>query len=213
VTSQEERSLGVAVLDIGGGTTDISVFVDGEVCYTAVLPVGGRHITHDIAVGLQTSRDEAERVKLAFGCASADLVQPGECVQVAALGSGEPRQMPRHLLAEVIEPRVEEIFELAKKEIEQSGYYGLLPMGVAITGGAALMPGMVGMASRVLEMTARVEPPRGVGGMVDSVGSPIHATAVGLVLHAAAQRANSREDGRTPTLLSNVFGGLRKLLR
>jgi cell division protein FtsA len=213
VTSQEERDLGVGVIDIGGGTTDVSVFVDGEVYYTAVVPVGGSHISHDVAVGLQTSQDEAEKAKLEYGCARTDMVQQGEMFQIAALGSAEPKVLPRHVLAQLIEPRVEEILELAKKEIDRSGYLGLLPMGIAITGGTALLPGIVESATKILETPSRVELPRGVGGMIDSVNSPIYSTSVGLVKYAARHRAAAREDVKSPSLISNVVTGLRKLFK
>lgn len=213
VTSQEERDLGVAVIDIGGGTTDIAIFVDGEVFYTSVIPVGGGHISHDIAVGLQTSQEEAEKAKRAAGCARTDMVGADEMFEIAALGAAEPRQLPRKILCELIEPRVEEIFELVRKEIDQSGYFGLLPMGIAITGGAALLPGMVETATRVLETPSRLEVPRGIGGMVDSVDSPIHATSVGLVKYAANQRVTAKDDGRTPSLFANVVSSFRKLFK
>ena len=213
VTSQEERELGVAVIDVGGGTTDIAVFVEGEVYYTAVLPVGGSHITHDIAVGLQTSQEEAERAKREAGCAKTDMVEHGETFSIAALGSSEPKQVPRHILAQLIEPRVEEIFEMARREIDRSGHLGLLPMGVALTGGTALLPGVAEVATRILDTPTRVEIPRGVGGMVDSVANPIYATSVGLVLYAARHRANAREDGKAPSLLASVVTGIRKLFR
>jgi cell division protein FtsA len=213
VTSQEERDLGVAVVDIGGGTTDIAVFVDGQVYYTAVVPVGGTHISHDIAVGLQTSQEDAEKVKKTVGCARVEMVDQGEMFEVAALGSSEPKQLPRRILAELIEPRVEEIFELVRKEIDRSGYFGLLPMGVAITGGSSLLPGLIETAARILETPSRLEAPRGVGGMVDSVSNPIHSTSVGLVLYAASQRVSVRDDGKSPSLFANVVTGLRKLFR
>ena len=211
VTSPEERELGVAVIDVGGGTTDIAVFVDGEVYYTCVLPVGGSHITHDIAVGLQTSQEEAEKVKREAGCGKASMVDPADTFEVVALGSNEQKQIPRHILAELIEPRVEEIFELAKREIARSGYLGLLPMGVAITGGTALLPGVVDVATRTLEMPTRIESPRGIGGMVDSVGTPMHSTAVGLLMYAARQRQNIHDDGGSSGLFTNVVKGFGKL--
>ena len=213
VTSQEERELGVAVIDIGGGTSDIAIFVDGEVYYTAVLPVGGGHITHDIAVGLQTSQEEAEKVKREAGCARVDMVEKGEMFQVAALGSSEPKSLPRHILAQLIEPRVEEILEMSKKEIDQSGYLGLLPMGIVLTGGSALLPGIVDSATRIIETPSRLEVPRGVGGMVDSVTSPMFATSVGLVKYAARHRMAVRDDGKSPSLLANVFTGIKKLFK
>lgn len=213
VTNQEERDLGVAVIDIGGGTTDVAVFVEGEVFYTAVLPIGGSHITQDIAVGLQTSQDEAEKAKKEAGCARMDMVQPGETVLIAALGASEPKSMPRHIMAQLIEPRVEEIFEMARREIDRSGYLGLLPMGIAITGGTALLPGIVETATRVLETPSRTEAPRGVGGMVDSVGSPIHATSVGLVKYAARHKVNVRENGNSPSLLASVVTSVKRLFK
>lgn len=213
VTSQEERELGVAVVDIGGGTTDIAIFVEGEVFYTAVLPVGGSHITHDVAVGLQASQEEAERAKRDAGCARVDLVEPEETFEIAALGMNEPKQLPRRILAELIECRVEEILELVRKEFERSGYLGMLPMGVAITGGTALLPGLIQSATQMLEMTCRLEIPRGVGGMLDSVDNPVHSTSVGLVLYAAKQRQSGHENGKVPGLLASVVLGLRKLFR
>lgn len=213
VTSQEERDLGVAIVDVGGGTTDISIFVEGEIYYTAVVPVGGNHITHDVAVGLQTSQDDAERAKREAGCARTDMVELGQTFEVAVLGSNEPKQVPRHILAQLIEPRVEEIFELVKGEIMQSSYLGLLPMGVALTGGGVLLPGMVETATRILETPSRIEMPRGVGGMVDSVASPIYSTSVGLLQYAARHRVGSREDGKSPTLFTSVVSRMQKLFK
>ncbi|HOK53847.1 MAG TPA: cell division FtsA domain-containing protein, partial [Armatimonadota bacterium] len=171
------------------------------------------HITHDIAVGLQTSQEEAEKVKREAGCARVDMVEKGEMFQVAALGSSEPKSLPRHILAQLIEPRVEEILEMSKKEIDQSGYLGLLPMGIVLTGGSALLPGIVDSATRIIETPSRLEVPRGVGGMVDSVTSPMFATSVGLVKYAARHRMAVRDDGKSPSLLANVFTGIKKLFK
>ncbi len=213
VTNQEERDLGVGVVDIGGGTTDIAIFVDGEIFYTAVLPVGGSHITHDLAVGLQTSQEEAEKAKREAGCARVDMVDPNQTVHVAALGAAESKPVPKHILAALIEPRVEEIFEMIRREIDRSGYLGLLPMGIALTGGSSLMPGMVDTATRILETPSRLEMPRGVGGMVDSVANPIYATSVGLVLYAARHRVVTQTDGRNGSLLNNVVNGVTAWFR
>jgi len=213
VTNQEERDLGVAVVDIGGGTTDISIFVEGEVYYTAVLPVGGGHITHDIAVGLQASQDEAERVKKEFGRARVDMVESGASFEVAALGSTELRILPQHILAQLIEPRIEEMFELTKREIERSSYLGMLPMGIVLTGGTSQLPGIVEVATKILETPSRAELPRGVGGMVDSVNSPIYATSVGLVKFAARHKMSSKDNGKPPSLLASMVTGIKKLFR
>jgi cell division protein FtsA len=212
VTNQEERDLGVGVVDMGGGTTDIALFVDGEVFYTAVLPVGGSHITHDIAVGLQTSPDEAERVKREAGCARAEMVEPNETFAVAALGATEAKQLPRHILAHLIEPRVEEILEMVKKELDRSGYLGLLPMGIALTGGSSLLPGMVDSATRVLETPSRLEIPRGLGGMIDSLSNPIYSTSAGLVLYAARHRVETQTNGHSGNLLASVMKGFTQWL-
>lgn len=213
VTSPEERDLGVAVVDIGGGTTDIAIFVEGEVYYTAVLPVGGGHITHDIAVGLQASQNEAERVKKEFGRARVDMLEAGAVFEVAALGSAELRSLPQHILAQLIEPRVEEMFELTKREIERSGYLGMLPMGVVLTGGTSQLPGIVEVATKTLETPSRVELPRGVGGMVDSVNSPIYSTAVGLVKFAARHKVSPKDNGKSPSLLASMVMVIRRLFR
>lgn len=213
VTNQEERDLGVAVVDIGGGTTDISIFVEGKVYYTAVLPVGGGHITHDIAVGLQASQDEAERVKKEFGRARVDMVESGASFEVAALGSTELRILPQHILAQLIEPRIEEMFELTKREIERSSYLGMLPMGIVLTGGTSQLPGIVEVATKILETPSRAELPRGVGGMVDSVNSPIYATSVGLVKFAARHKMSSKDNGKPPSLLASMVTGIKKLFR
>lgn len=205
VTNQEERGLGIGVVDIGGGTTDVAVFVDGEVLYTAALPVGGSHITHDLAVGLQTSQDEAEKAKRECGCARVEMVREDEMCSVAALGSNEARQVPRHIVAQLIEPRVEEILEMVRREIDRSGYLGLLPMGIALTGGGSLLPGIVDSATRILDTPSRLELPRGIGGMVDSVADPIYSTSVGLVLYAARHRVEGQPDGRGGNILASVL--------
>jgi len=210
-TSQEERNLGVGVVDIGGGTTDIAIFTEGEVSYTAVLPIGGSHITHDIAVGLQTSQEEAERAKRDYGCASTSMAGSDEQIRIAALGSSEPKELPRRILAEMIEPRVEEILEMVRREIVRSEKQALLPMGIVLTGGGALLPGMVESATRILDAPCRIESPRGIGGMVESVNSPIHSTAVGLIKFIAAERSIDKNEIGGPSLLGRLLHRMRGL--
>ena len=181
VLSEDERQLGVMMVDIGGGTTDVAIFCDGAIVHSYVLPVGGDHITHDIAWGLRAPIDVAERIKRDHGCAQANLVQQNAGIEVPRVGGDRVEQTTRAMLAEIIEPRVHEMFELLGKDLRRGGFSEVMPAGVVLSGGAALMPGMVEAAERVLGMPARRGGPRDVGGLSDVVTSPIYATAVGLV--------------------------------
>lgn len=182
VSSREERELGVAVLDIGGGTTDIALFSKGSVRYTACLPVGGNHITSDISIGLRVPGQEAERVKRKFGCAMVSMVERGESLEVSGVGDRAPRVVSRQLLAEIIEARAQEILEMARDEIVDSGYQDMLTGGVVLTGGASVLKGFPDLAEVVFCVPARLGVPAGIGGLVDSIMSPIYSTGVGLVL-------------------------------
>ena len=183
VLTPEERELGVAVLDIGGGTTDLAIFAQGGIRHTAVLGIGGNHVTNDIAVGLRTPIPEAELIKIRYGSASRDRVQEEETLDVASVGGRPPRKVSRQLLTDIIEPRVEEIFSLIRREILRAGYGDLIPAGVVLTGGTSLLEGITDVAERILGMPARVGTPQGVSGLVDIVHSPIYATGVGLTLY------------------------------
>jgi len=187
VLSDDDKELGVCLVDIGGGTTDIAIFANGAIAHTAVLSLGGNHLTNDIAVGLRTPTHEAERIKKAYGCALASMVDKNDTIEVPSVGGGQPRVLSRQILAEIIEPRVEEIFMLVQHEIQKSGMEELLASGVVITGGSTLLAGMPEMAEEVLGMPVRRGLPRGIGGLVDVVKSPIYATAVGLVIYGARQ--------------------------
>jgi cell division protein FtsA len=199
VLHEDERELGVALIDIGGGTTDISIFVDGSIVHSSVITVGGNHISNDIAVGLRTPSVEAERIKQKFGCALTDMINPAEEVEVPSVGGREPRRLSRRVLCDIIEPRVEEIFMLVQREIAATGYADLLASGAVITGGAAILEGMPELAEAVLDKPVRRGAPRDVGGLVDVVRKPNFATGVGLVLHGAkqadAQSFKPRSDG------------------
>jgi cell division protein FtsA len=200
-----EKDLGVALVDIGGGTTDVAVFTNGEIYYTAVLPVGGNHVTRDLAVGLRASQEEAENAKLKYGCATADIVREDEVFEITSLGSEESRELPREILARIIEPRMQEIFQMVREEIIKSGYIDLLPAGLVLTGGGAQMPGAVELGENVLRMPARLGLPRSVGGLNDTVQSPIYTTAVGLVMHAARTQSDLREEKKTATLMQSLI--------
>ncbi len=203
-----EKDLGVALIDIGGGTTDVAVFTGGEIYYTAVLPVGGNHVTNDIAVGLRAAREEAERAKIESGCAIVEMVQDDGTFRITSLGAEESRELPREILAKIIEPRMQEICQMAREELMKSGYLEMLPAGTVLTGGGAMMPGAVDLYERILGMPVRLGLPRDVGGLNDTVQSPIYATGVGLVLYTTRHQADLREEEKSVTLgqgLKDVF--------
>jgi cell division protein FtsA len=181
VLSSDEKELGVAMVDIGGGTTDIAIYIDGAIKHTAVLSLGGNHLTNDIAVGLRTPMGEAEKIKHAYGSCLTSEVGKDEMIEVPSVGGREPRVLSRQLLAEILEPRVEEIFTLVNREIIKSGYEDLIASGVVITGGTSILPGMPELAEQIFGMPVRRGVPQDIGGLIDVVNSPVYATGVGLV--------------------------------
>lgn len=189
VLTHDERELGVVLVDIGGGTSDIAIFSQGALVHTGVLTLGGNHITNDIAVGLRTPQNEAEKIKIKYGCAMSSLVKGDESIEVPSVGGRKPRTVPRKLLAEIIEPRVEEIFSLIQREVVKSGYQDLLASGIVITGGTTILDGMVELAEFIFDMPVKRGVPTGVGGLKDVVNSPKFATGVGLLKYAARKNA------------------------
>ncbi len=187
VLSQDEKELGVALVDIGGGTTDIAIFREGALLFTSVLPVGGVHITNDISVGIRASLEAAEKIKMEHGCAMASLVKDDETIEVPAVGEGKVRVVSRKILAQIIEARVEEMYALIQKEISQSGYAELLAAGVVLTGGTTLLQGMVELGDFLFEIPMKRGVPLRVGGVRDKVNSPKYSTAVGLLRYGATQ--------------------------
>jgi cell division protein FtsA len=185
VLQEDEKELGVALVDIGGGTTDIIVYVNGAVVHTSVIPIGGTNLTNDIATCLRTPIAEAERVKIKYGCASPLLVDPEAMIEVPTVGGRPPRIMPRQQLCQIIEPRVEELFQAVAYTIDQGNYRELLGGGVVITGGTTQLDGMPELAEQILGLPVRRGVPAGVGGLMDVVRSPAYATGVGLVKYGA----------------------------
>src|SRR5215472_3367574 len=185
VLSEDERELGVCLVDIGGGTTDIAIFSGGSIVHTAVIALGGNNLTSDIAIGLRTPAHEAERIKQKYGCALASMVNKDETIEVPSVGGRQPRVLGRQILCEILEPRVEEIFQLVQREIQKCGYEDLLASGIVVTGGSTLLSGMPELAEEVLALPVRKGMPRGIGGLVDVVKSPMFATGVGLVVYGA----------------------------
>ncbi len=185
VLTPDEKELGVALVDIGGGTTDIAIFVDGAIKHTSVLSLGGNHLTNDIAVGLRTPMAEAEKIKKKYGCCMSALVGKDETIEVPSVGGRKPRILSRRLLAEILEPRVEEIFMLVNREIVKSGYEDMVASGVVLTGGTTILEGMPEMAEQVFDLPVRRGDPTNIGGLVDVVNSPVYATGVGLVVYGS----------------------------
>jgi cell division protein FtsA len=195
VLSSDEKDLGVALIDIGGGTTDIAVFTDGSIKHTAVLPVGGNYLTSDIAAGLRTPTTEAEKIKIRFGCAFGSLIPKDETIEVPSVGGREPREVSRQILGRIVEPRMEEILNMAYKEIVKSGYEDVLAAGIVLTGGTALLEGVTELAEQIFNMPVRRGGPTGFGGLTNVVDSPMYATGVGLVLYGSKYTARDVATG------------------
>jgi cell division protein FtsA len=185
VLTEDEREIGVALIDIGGGTTDIIVFVDGAAVHTSVIPIGGLNLTSDIAQGLRTPMAEAERIKMKYGCASATLIDPEETIEVPSVGGRQPRVLPRDVLVQIVEPRMEEIFQAVHHTLKETGYIDMLASGLVLCGGSTLLDGTPELAEQIIGLPARRASPIGVGGLADVVKSPAFATAVGLVKYGA----------------------------
>ncbi|MGQ9859080.1 MAG: cell division protein FtsA [Thermodesulfobacteriota bacterium] len=208
--ASDEKELGVALVDIGGGTTDIAVFHGGSLKHTAVLAVGGNHITSDIAVGLRTPMVEAEKIKRRYGCALTSRIQKDETIEVPSVGGRKPRVLSRQVLGEIIEPRVQEIFELVQGELAEAGYDSLITSGVVLTGGAVIMDGMTELAEQVFNVPVRRGIPRGIGGLVDVVSSPMYATGVGLVMYGSRHPST---EGRFRVGDRNIFAKVVKVFK
>jgi cell division protein FtsA len=197
VLSEDEREIGVALVDIGGGTSDIIVYVDGAVVHTSVIPIGGINFTNDVATGLRTPMAEAERLKIKYGCAMTKMVDEDETIDVPSVGGRAPRTVPRRVLCDIVEPRAEEIFAAVRHVIAETGFSDMLAAGVVITGGTTLLDGMPELAEQVLALPVRRGAPTGIGGLVDVVRSPSYATAVGLVKYGSERlrvRRPERDD-------------------
>ena len=212
VLTRDEKELGCALLDIGGGTTDIAVFHNEAIRYTSVFGLGGKSLTSDIAIGLRTPVDSAEQIKVEHGCALRSMLNAEDTVDVPGPGEREPRAMSLEMLGTIIEPRMEEIFSMAKQELVQNDYIGRLGAGVVLTGGAAMLRGSAELAEQIFDMPVKVAYPRGFRGLTDIVSNPSYATVLGLVLHGSGTLADSEQitGAAGGTLLSGVMDGFRK---
>ena len=196
ILTEDEKELGVCVVDIGGGTTDIAVFTGGAIRHTAVIPIAGDQVTNDIAMALRTPTQNAEEIKIKYACALTQLAGADETIKVPSVGDRAPRDLSRQALAEVVEPRYEELFTLVESELRRSGFEDLIPAGIVITGGSSTMEGVVELAEEIFHMPVRLACPQAVSGMTEVVNNPIYATGVGLLIHGFRQM----DLGRAPVL-------------
>lgn len=203
VLTEEERNLGVALIDFGGGTTDMAVFSRGSIKHTSVLALGGDNLTYDISIGIRTATVEAEKIKMKYGCALTSMIGGDETIEVPGVGGRGPRTLPRRFLGEILEPRLEEIFTLVHSELIRAGYEDAVNSGIVITGGSSELAGVPEIAEEIFNLPCRVGFPDKIGGLVEVVNKPMYATAVGLVLYGAKQTSTNKKFRIRDT---NIFG-------
>ena len=191
VLTEDEKDLGVCVVDIGGGTTDIAVFTDGAIRHTAVIPIAGDQVNNDIAMALRTPTPHAEEIKIKYACALASLAGENETIKVPSVGERPERDLSRQALAEVVEPRYDELFTFIQAELRRSGYEDLIAAGIVLTGGTAKMEGAVELAEEIFHMPVRLGKPKDISGLADIVRNPIYSTAVGLLQYGAKQQSET----------------------
>jgi len=212
VLTPEEREIGVALVDLGGGTSDLAIFSDDSIKHTSVLALGGTNLTNDIAFGLRTPMAAAEQIKERYGCALSEMVSPEETIEVPSVGDREPRRLSRQVLAEICEPRVEEILVLIDQELSRSGFKNKIAAGVVLTGGTSLIEGLQELGEQIFNLPCRIGYPREVGGLKDVVNSPVFATATGLLMYGAEKEGGElnfriRDDKK---VFNRILGKMRK---
>ena len=208
VLTEDEKELGICLVDMGGGTTDIAVFRGGAIQHTAVIPIAGDQVTNDIAVSLRTPTQYAEEIKIKYACALSQLANPDETIEVPSVGDRPPRRLARQTLAEVVEPRYEELFSLVHDELRRSGFEELIAAGIVLTGGSSKMEGAVELAEEIFHVPVRLGVPQYVEGLADVVRNPIHATAVGLLLYGK-EAAEAEANGSAAK--AGIAGGLSRM--
>ena len=209
VLTEDEKELGICLVDMGGGTTDIAVFCGGAIQHTAVIPIAGDQVTNDIAVSLRTPTQYAEEIKIKYACALSQLANPDATIEVPSVGDREPRRLSRQTLAEVVEPRYEELFSLVRDELRRSGFEELIAAGVVLTGGSAKMEGAVELAEEIFHVPVRLGVPQHVEGLFDVVRNPIHATGVGLLLYGKETSQAHADRSATKVGISGVFARMK----
>ena len=213
VLTEDEKELGICLIDIGGGTTDIAVFTEGAIKHTAVIPIAGDQVTNDIAIAMRTPTQYAEEIKIKYACALRQLTNPDEVIEVPSVGERAPRRLARQTLAEVVEPRYEELMSLVQAELRRSGYENLIAAGIVLTGGSSKMEGVIELAEEVFHMPVRLGVPQYASGLIDVVRNPIHATGVGLLLfgHMSEQLSESGKSSRGG--MSAAFGRIKNWIQ
>ena len=216
VLGEDEKEIGVGLIDLGGGTTDIALFFEGSIRHTAVIGLGGRNVTNDIAQGLRTPLDQAESIKLKHGCAIESRAENGQLIEVPGVGGRPSTMVPKTYLTAIIQPRVEEILTLAKREIQRSDYADFLSAGIVLTGGGAMLEGIVELAEQIFDMPVKLGIPHGFGGLVGLARSPIHATGIGLIHYGL----NFKEEDMTPQqeedesdLFENILNWMKRIVK
>jgi cell division protein FtsA len=209
VLTEDEKELGVCLVDIGGGTTDLAVFTEGAIRHTAVIPIAGDQVTNDIAVALRTPTQHAEDIKIKYACALSQLASAEETIEVPSVGDRPPRRLSRQTLAEVVEPRYEELFALLQAELRRSGFEDLIAAGIVLTGGSAKMEGAIELAEEVFHMPVRLGWPQSVTGLADVVRNPIYSTGVGLLQFGSHNRGHQTQEFRSEAGLSGMWSRMK----
>jgi cell division protein FtsA len=210
VLTEDEKQLGVCLVDIGGGTTDIAIFTEGAIRHTGVIPIAGDQVTNDIAMALRTPTAHAEELKIKYACALAKLAGPDETIKVPSVGERPPRDLSRQALAEVVEPRYDELFTLVQAELRRSGFEDLVAAGIVLTGGTAKMEGVVELAEEIFHMPVRLGSPNDVHGLADIVNNPIYSTGVGLLIYGMQQQREGGKPSRRRDSGDSFFARLKR---
>ncbi|MFC3113972.1 cell division protein FtsA [Cellvibrio fontiphilus] len=214
VLTDDEKELGVCVVDIGGGTTDIAIFKEGAIRHTGVIPIAGDQVTNDIAMALRTPTPNAEEIKIKYACALAKLTSPDETIKVPSVGDRQPRDLSRQALAEVVEPRYDELFTLVQAELRRSGYEDLLAAGIVLTGGTSKMEGVIELAEEIFHMPVRLGAPQNIRGLSDIVNNPIYSTGVGLLIYAMKQQhSQGRSSPAAKESQGSLFSKIKKIFQ
>lgn len=210
VLTDEEKDLGTALLDLGGGTSDLAIFFGKNIKHTFVLSLGGNNLTNDISIGLRASQAEAEKIKIKYGTCIARDISNEETIEVPGMGGRKPRKLPRQILGEILEPRIEEIFTLIKREIFRAGMDNVITSGLVLTGGSSLLHGITDIAESIFDVPSRLGTPMGISGLIDVVNNPMYATGVGLVLYGAKNQPEKKFRIRDSNIFHRVMARMKR---